>query len=345
MKVCLACGTIFKAQADVCGHCTTPFTDNTGEAPVPFEGACFARMLCHFKCRSCGHKVALNGLDDDGSVMCGNCGIDQMVERDMWADILTHAHNTADFAGWNKPAEDTPVWKAFVDDDRDIAAMYYNIGESRSALEMSNGGFGDVAYTVEVSPGHPVCPSCHKIFEISLDGETLRATCPGCATAATYEIPAHRREYGDLVGVISNENRTDTPAVKTEDASGGAALSITCPECGGALENPKAGDICTCPYCHVACHIPARIYQKATGAVTEPTSWWALFKGDSAVHKQAKKDAEKQAHRAALERRRRIAEIDEEERRRQAEHSRNLLLVVLILAVLAGVVAAVLLAN
>ncbi|MBN2803480.1 MAG: hypothetical protein JXR91_10320 [Deltaproteobacteria bacterium] len=337
MEICLTCGTIKKSSDTQCSVCETPYEENTADVSPPGDDLCIARFNGHFECRSCGHGVALNGLDKDGNILCGKCGIEQAFNWDNWDSILTHAHNTADFAGWNKPQANSPLWKGLAEEmGEDTAEMFKRIGDSRSILSLSDGAFRGLSYEVEASPGYPICEQCKKPLTIKIEKSSLKTACSECSLAATYEIPSNRKAYSPLEGIISFENRTDALEVKQESSKGGAALAITCPQCGGALENIKAGTITKCPYCYTSCHIPSRIFQKTTGKVNKEAPWWLVFRGPSKARSKSNSRVEIIKHKKALEKQKMLEDMEQaekEEAYRRKANNRIILIVALIFIV------------
>lgn len=282
MEVCPSCGTIAPTSSDECGRCFTPFGQPRLRATPPPGGLMLARLFGEFDCRSCGSKVALNGFTL-GGYLCASCGIEQKFDWDLWEDIITHAHDTADVTGFYKPSfEDNFFWKALAaEEGDDIARMFKSIGLNKSTLSKGNSSFGGLEYEVDVSPGNPICDSCAKPLSVSADETSLRVGCSGCNSTSTYSLCNETARYKGLLGIVSHENRTDAPSVHAEAAPGGVALAISCPNCTGALELGSLGEVVICPFCATTCHVPQRVFQKASGKPVARQAWWMVFSGKS----------------------------------------------------------------
>ena len=304
MRICNSCGVITLPNQDVCGACKAPLeVDSVSVEPVG-EDLAFVRIHGHFECRSCGHGVALNHLDLDGSILCGKCGIEQKVKWQMWKVLITHAHATADLGGDAKPAPGAPLWWYMrkVTGNR-IASRYKAIGVSKSSytVHRETSMHNDLPYVLISSPGHPVCTSCRKPLDVQLSGGELTTTCPECCSEASYSLPEQASRFPALVGVIAPGNRTDSKEAKTEKSPDGAVVAISCPKCGGSLESVELGEVSVCPFCGTSCHIPARILQRTGREATASATWWMLFKGPCSLRKEIEKKLTKKKQRKSAE--------------------------------------------
>ncbi len=220
------------------------------------------------------------------------------------------AYSPARSRALNKPAPEDPLWSVLENDwDFDFKRKYWSIGLEYSSI-VRRGDYRGLKFECNASPGHPLCVACREPLAVSVEGMVLRTTCPGCGANATYAIPEEKKKYPALVGVISDENRSDAPDVRTEAAQGNAALAVRCPNCNGALESPQAGQICTCPFCQTPSHIPARIFQLATGQAMPSEPWWLLFKGSSPLRDQVNLQIQRKLERQSRRERKRQQDLE-----------------------------------
>ncbi len=249
MKICLSCGAVAPVNNADCGRCNAVFEGNTAKTSPRADGLVFARVQGHFKCRSCGKNVAINHLESTESVMCGSCGVDQSLELRQWKDIVNHVHSTADITGDSKPLEGDPFWKFFDQDEgSSTGEKYRSIGYESSTLTSSGGVLRGAQWEVDASPGHPVCTKCRKLLDIGLHEKKLTTSCPSCHRTATYGLPESSINYEGLAGAITPEHCVDHPNVKTNQSSGGAAISLVCPNCSGALTSSEPGRVTVCEF-------------------------------------------------------------------------------------------------
>lgn len=212
MEVCPSCGTIAPESYDACKICGASFEQGRPKVTPPAGGLMLVRLCGEFDCRSCGGKVALNHFTLEG-YRCGSCGIKQTFDWDLWEQIVTHAHNTADLTGFARPNDaDEDFWNAFVQEEGDdLVWMFRAIGRNRSTLTKGNSCFGGLEFEMDVSPGNPICSECGAPLIISADHSALTVSCNRCDDRKTYALSEENPEAAGLVATICGESRTDAP--------------------------------------------------------------------------------------------------------------------------------------
>jgi predicted RNA-binding Zn-ribbon protein involved in translation (DUF1610 family) len=133
-----------------------------------------------------------------------------------------------------------------------------------------------------VSPGHPVCKTCHVPLEVWREGPATKTRCPRCGDAAAYALPENAQgAYGPFCGVIANEQRVDRPIAKLGRTTAGVE-SIVCPQCGAGMNAGSGSELEKCPYCGLAVRIPGTLArQQRRGALPKMDPFWLLLDGPS----------------------------------------------------------------
>ncbi|MBN2341256.1 MAG: hypothetical protein JXX29_09945 [Deltaproteobacteria bacterium] len=294
------------------------------------------RLFGGFTCRSCGSQVALNHMTLSG-YLCGNCGIQQQFDWELWQQIVEHAHNTADITGFGQPEfADESFWRAFEEkQDEDIARMFRSIGRDKSTLTKGNSYFGGVAFEIDVTPGNPLCTVCSAPLQPRLHENGLLLQCETCEIEHVYRKPSDV-PYNGLVAAAAVEHRDGAREVTVETVSSGAAAVIRCPECSGNLDVNTLGEVVSCPFCSASVVVPSRLMQQVNGKAVPKRAWWVAFTGKSPWRIEVEDELGRQTLRRSRERaemeRRRRQEADKAIR--DAEKQRRLFRIIMIILAL-----------
>jgi len=279
VRICAGCGIIAPTQRSQCSVCNAPFP------PQPLFGPGRAGMppcvlvcvhLADFTCKACGIRSPLATVDADGEAECMGCGLRQAFDVVQWTDALGFAHGVGDLSGHNTD----PV--AARSRHAKIGTEFTSSTKTQNAMIMDGSGTRNHSLKTSVSPGHPVCKTCHVPLEISLEGPTTRTRCPHCNDTATYGLPNGAvAAYPPLKGVIANEQRTDRPIAKLGRTQAGVE-SIVCPQCGAGINAGAGSELEKCTYCNLAVRIPGTLArQQRRGAVPKMDPFWILLEGPS----------------------------------------------------------------
>ncbi|MBS2013285.1 MAG: hypothetical protein JST00_10385 [Deltaproteobacteria bacterium] len=279
VRICVGCGVIAPTIRTSCNVCQAPFP------PQPVHAAGRAGMppcvlVCvhaaDFACKACGIRSPLATLDCMGEAECMGCGLRQAFDVVQWTDAMTFAHGVGDLSGNSID----PI--AARSRHAKIGSEYTSSTKTQNAMIMDGSGTRTHSLKTSVSPGHPVCKTCHVPLEIVLEGPSVKTRCPSCNDTAVYGMPPGATQaYGPLRGVIANEQRTDRPVAKLGRTQAGVE-SIVCPQCGAGINAGAGSELEKCTYCGLAVRIPGTLArQQRRGAVPKMDPFWLLFEGPS----------------------------------------------------------------
>jgi pyruvate/2-oxoglutarate dehydrogenase complex dihydrolipoamide acyltransferase (E2) component len=299
MEVCGSCGVLRIDRQAKCAHCRNAHTPRAMTAPRS-EDSFWACIECSFTCRMCAFVVPLNHLDMDGAVLCARCGLEQAFDVRGWVDALQYSHAATELFGTRA---------------RGIEDDLMTLGVKRVSAQHAVPGAN--AFTITISPGIPLCSTCHAPFELALDKDGASTiSCKTCNTTARYQLPvaAQRMMKASLQAVIADQHRSDRATVKVDDGTG--AIAVRCPSCSAALPATSDSKFITCKYCNTTSRIPDHQWFRISGKEPTPESMWLLFHGESRAHKDfnRKKQQQEDAVRRRLEK--------EREQQQQVESSR-----------------------
>ncbi|MEO7113792.1 MAG: hypothetical protein ABI183_25355 [Polyangiaceae bacterium] len=265
-SICGECGVIGTESA-ACVHCGSqaPRLD----VPARTDGANWICLECTIKCRMCGFRVPLNGLDMDGAVICARCSLEQAFDVEQWRIVFEEAHATGDLWG-----DQATAFGYLLD------AQYFNLGKVNASLVFN--GTGENAVDTLASPGYPLCDACHKPLDVKLgapESGHATTTCT-CGETASYETPAAARRMSlPLTAIICSEHRSDRKDVRVDATE--SAIAVRCPGCDAPLPANSETKFVTCAYCHVQARIPDRTWFMLSKKEHVPEKMWLLFKGPS----------------------------------------------------------------
>jgi hypothetical protein len=284
VPICPGCGIIAPGQATGCEVCKKPFAHPRVVSPGAADGSYWVAVRCSFQCRSCSFLSPLDSLDLDGSVECGQCGMQQRFDVGAWTEALAFAHGVGDLAHPPPEGRHPHPWIWIGGDNPHLRIGYTEaFGEHRqSSTTVENGVHVHRSLFLQASPGHPVCRRCDRPLAMTIEPAGRAVTrCDGCGETATYALPPESTRYAEaLCALVCQEHRVDRKQARLETVAGGP-IALRCPECGGAL--PATRDrVVQCAYCKTASLIPARARLRDAGTTLQPEIWWLAFRGPSA---------------------------------------------------------------
>ncbi|MBN2530040.1 MAG: hypothetical protein JXR76_26860 [Deltaproteobacteria bacterium] len=210
MEICASCGSIAPAGKYQCSRCHAPFEYNRIVVSPPKDELIYTRICGSFNCRRCGHNIALSYFTLDG-FQCPECNSLERFDWSLWEDIVKDAHNVADLCGFDQPdAANHEFWqflRDFTSEDllRDLRA----IGRNSSRLHKKNPNPHLAGYSVDLSPGNPVCSTCRTPLQIRVVDEVLQTYCFECKRKEPYEIVSGLEEYQFLFACIGQWHRAE----------------------------------------------------------------------------------------------------------------------------------------
>lgn len=307
IAVCAGCGLIAPTERGACRECDAPLGAEALSLPRLSDGGAFwVAVRCRFECNQCGHRSPLNFLDADGSVRCGQCGLDQRFDTNQWQRQLGHAHAVGDLSGpgptgrfaenegedgpsfgAHNPFAEVGVTDTWVFQDR---KEWVTVGDRRNQT-----------LTIRAAPGHPLCEHCATPLEVQdRAGDAITVRCTTCDTSTRYGIPKRVRKH--VGGVLAPDHVLDGPEVRLDEEGG--AVAIRCPECGAALRASEGSRVATCEFCRVTSRIAPEIVDRLDERDTRERTWWVRFEGASGRRKRVRKDARRAAEKARRRRER-----------------------------------------
>jgi hypothetical protein len=278
--VCAACGVVAPAKQVACEACGQPLAQPRVFAPEAGD-LYFCAARAAFTCRACDFPSPVDGLESREGIDCAQCGSLQRFDRGVWDAALLHAHAVGDLGGPNPEGRvaHPVVW---IGDDNPHKALGVTATFSKHE--------GD-RFTLEASPGWPVCRPCRALLVCELAGNAIATRCPRCGAQARYAVPeAVGIKSPFVAGVVSEENRVDRPEVRVQATASGP-VTLHCPQCGAAVQ-PGAGNTVTCTYCNTVALIPPRARPRDKGSIVKPTVFWVALRGRSAARAALEKPQE-----------------------------------------------------
>lgn len=321
LVVCGECGGVAPSHGDRCEICsaTLPLVAERLTAPARGDGRFWVMVRAEFQCRHCGHLSPLNHLDADGSVACLRCGFEQAADPQAWKQGLAFCHEVGDLAG--SPEGRLPSVEVSIGSEnphKDLGSMRASASFALHETVKHDGIEKSRNLRLEVSPGCPLCQSCHRPLEVEVtERGSLRSKCAGCGDAAMFQTTGEAlRLHKPLWGALGDEHRTDRAAARLNAPAAGGAVSIQCPTCGGALEMTVKDHFVSCKFCRTPARIPARLRSQVFREGVDKDRWWLLFEGPSPTRQRLLSKARKRReHEARMAEQQRAAEARRNQQR------------------------------
>jgi hypothetical protein len=283
--VCPGCGVIAPIRRTSCLLCSTAF----GPRPLVATGgagtAVFARIHeSDFECRGCGLRSPVT-LGFDREVECQRCGLWQAFPSGQWEEALDRAHAIADLCGPDPEGRFPRMGPSIAarNPSKSLGLEHTRTESTQSTTIIDSSGMKHLTLRILVSPGHPLCSTCHVPLGVRIDVAGKAETqCPRCGERATYALPKGAGERAlALRAVIGEAHRADRPAAKIDKVDAAGVAALVCPSCGAALPVATDSDLATCAFCHTTSRVAARTWVRASGAVPKFEPFWVLLEGPS----------------------------------------------------------------
>ncbi len=239
-----------------------------------------------FQCRACGHASPLNHLDLDGSVRCLRCGLDQAFAESSWRQALEHAHATGDLAG-SPEGRHPSAWLSIANENPFKDAT--STSHQQSGFVTERGMQVPTSLHMVATVDDPKCEQCQLPLSFQRQGPELRSSCPRCGQARSYRLPPNASRIAPgLIGVMTDEHRTDQLETRVEEQPG--AIALLCPSCGGGLKVAAGERIVTCAYCRTSSRIPEKTFYRSGDPNVHREPWWLAFEGPSKRRRLLERD-------------------------------------------------------
>lgn len=212
--------------------------------------------------------------------MC--CGQEQIFDPTLWREGLDLAHAVADLAGPEPEGRQAHPRIAIdaLNPHRDIGLTRLIAEHTLNETTTQGGVHQHRSLLLEAFPGHPLCTDCRQPLAVR-PGAGLTTRCPGCDRESRWLTPDERllpmSRPKALLGVLSDVERGDRPAVRFTD---GSAQGITCSSCGAPLSLTGAETVVTCRFCALVSRIPEQLRAGHSDEL-EVSVWWLAISGPS----------------------------------------------------------------
>lgn len=270
VPICASCGVVAR-EGGRCESCAEPIA----RVASPARGsAIWSAVRASFACRSCGFPSPLEGVVVADGIECAQCGSFQRFDKSVWSKLLTNVHDVGDLGGPD-PEGRIPSPRFWIGDSN----PYAKIGATQTFSDKVQNG----EVSIEICPGFPVCKACRRPFDIRFENNLAVTHCSGCQVSASYAMPAEMRSFAPTaIAVVAEEQRHGRVEAKVHAGDSGV-VTMTCPQCGAALQGDGSSSTATCTYCHALAFIPTRARPKGAARLAKPIVFFVAFDGASAA--------------------------------------------------------------
>jgi LSD1 subclass zinc finger protein len=294
------------------GHCERCGGTQTVASFPPVDGVHWVQVRVSVKCLTCARQSPVNRLALDGRFYCYGCSREMLFDGDLWKEkVAPMASGLGDafwslvgvFPAWPQtvPSEDyleendSEIEDRTGIDDVEILSHVFDkcrkIGRETSGLTMtresgmviSGGGMKTGAFSLEMSPGHPLCLQCRGPLAIRPGSDGLVATqCGRCGAHDSFRAPQGALEFS-LCGVIAHEHVEGREAARVVAQPGSAAIAAACPKCGSSLQLAPGARMVACAFCKTTSVIPDHVAAAGMQEAPRPEPMWLAFRSPSGI--------------------------------------------------------------
>ncbi|MEQ1507430.1 MAG: hypothetical protein ABMB14_34695, partial [Myxococcota bacterium] len=186
MRICRRCGVYAPPECAVCDACNTTLRDHGGLVPDPRYRCASVRL--EWGCGDCGAWTPVDGLPDDGAVVCGACGAARRLADEVWGKLLDQAHAVADLLGEHPEGfETSPV---AIDEVNPFAAISRRIAGVRFAADEADAVPNALPRDLRlyVAPGRPLSGDDADPLELTDGGEGRLGTRASDGARGRYAV-------------------------------------------------------------------------------------------------------------------------------------------------------------
>jgi hypothetical protein len=264
------------------------------------------------KCLTCQRSSPVNRLALDGRFYCLGCSREMFFDEDIWEEKVAPFASALGDAFWSHlgvfPAfpqvprdvhdvldfyEDILSETSFDDADllQHLLTKCNDIGRETSGLTMtqesgmviSGGGMKTGAFSLAMSPGHPLCLQCKTPLGVQvIDDGLVSTSCARCGARDNYRAPEDASD-SDIEAVIAPEHVDGREVARVAAQPGSAAVAASCPKCGSSLQFAPGARIANCPYCKTTSVVPDHVAAVGAPADARPEPIWLGFRSPSSA--------------------------------------------------------------
>ncbi len=266
----------------------------------------------------CQRPSPLVRIDMDGRFYCYGCAREMFFDPDLWKESIFFVASGLGDAFWSNLGT-FPPWPTNVLDEDALSDQEDRLGGDddvlphliqrcavvgrtsggmsieKGGMSIGGGGMRTRGFAVAMSPGHPLCTQCKSPLHVQTPADgVVTASCARCGTSETYRAPpAAKGACPDLFGVISPEHVEGRETARVMPQQGSAALAVTCPKCGSALQLAPGARVTNCPYCKTTSVVPDHVASAGAPPPSTPDPFWLAFRSPSTLRTVLNEDAMK----------------------------------------------------
>jgi hypothetical protein len=278
--LCRRCGVVTLPDATSCAVCAFPIARPPLKYASDTPGLHWVHVVANHICSGCSGVVPANPFVDGQQVKCIHCATLFTVVKDLWDESLVEAHGCAD------------LWRSSLPGN-----SFINTGISKPSVEVNQGGFvysgkgmRSRSLTLKITPGRPVCSSCHVPMRVQIGRGLATVHCETCGDEQNYQTPkAFLKRNKGMCAAIPAQAHGKLADLLVCDASGLRCLS--CPACAAKLPIPNGVSDLVCQYCNGPFRVPVHFLNPENSLVNAEGIWIA-FRGPSVERRKLEKRAE-----------------------------------------------------
>jgi hypothetical protein len=276
--------------------------------PAPVEGVHWVQLRLEVECVFCRTRSPVGHLDE-GRFFCFSCARELPYLAGFWQKRLQYASAGGDcfwsrfgrFPAWQWPSGEMA--------DHELTALMRllrELGGDRQKIFAEGSpthSLGDPISNKQklvMAPGHPLCDSCHTPLTASFGARgAVTMSCSRCGSHKGYQAGAAAlAACEEVIAVVAPDHVYGAKSVGLQRAPQSAAVAITCPKCGAALQLAPGERLAICRYCSTESIVPLGVMAQALGSAPGEQPIWLALRSPAKLRREYAKAAQAEAQSA-----------------------------------------------
>jgi hypothetical protein len=304
--MCPHCGANACTRQRSCELCGGVLADG-GALPAPVD-VHWVQLQLEVECVFCRNRSPVGQLDE-GRFLCLSCAHELPYLAGFWQKRLDFASAAGDYF-WSRfgrfPAWQWPKGGMAEGELEGLMRMLWGLGGDRQKIFAEGSpshGLGDPISNKQkltMAPGHPLCDSCHRPLTAQFGARgAVTMSCSGCGSRKSYDAPAVAlAACGEVIAVVAPDHLHGAKSVGLKGQPQSAAVAITCPSCGSALELAPGERLTICKFCKTESIVPLGVMAQAFSSRPGAQPIWLALRAPAKLRRTYARAAQAEAESA-----------------------------------------------
>lgn len=278
-----------------------------GALPPPVD-VHWVQLQLEVECVFCRTRSPVGQLDE-GRFLCLSCAHELPYLASFWQKRLDFASAAGDYF-WSRfgrfPEWQWPKGGMAEEELAGLMRLLWGLGSDRQKIFAEGSPahrLGDPIsnkQTLTMAPGHPLCDACHRPLTAQFGTRgTVAMSCSGCGSHKSYDAPAVvLAACEEVIALVAPDHLHGAKSVGLKSVSQSAAVAITCPSCGSALQLAPGERLTICKFCKTESIVPLGVMAQAFSNTPGAQPIWLALRSPAKLRLEYAKAAQAEAESA-----------------------------------------------